>query len=326
MTLWLFIKEQNEDVRDAYWKKTQGRFWGPYKDDVEYQITRFIEAGRAVDALNRSWIYANNLSTDLIQSLLKGVLYASSELNRPLDHLALGRLMEEIHKRDDADQDLLFKFEWNFMPALLHGHDDVCLDRIYSQLSKDPSFFVDLLTFLYKPDDGNDEETNMDEAIRDANASRAFHLFYHWKKIPSVSPDGKIDKDALENWVNEVLRIAAEKKRVAVAQIQLGGLFANYDERNDDACDLFAIMEKIDDEAFFNNYRVGLFNKRGSTVRGPYDGGDIEKGNEYLFEGLYSRYHKHFPRVSNEFKKLAAEYEQIAKQMDDEADLTKLDY
>lgn len=326
MSLWTFIKEQNSDIQDAYWKKTQGRFWGPYTNDVDYQITQLIAVGRAVDALNRSWIYANNLSTDLIQSLLNGVLYASTELNRPLDHLALGRMMEEIHKRDDADQDLLLKFEWNFLPALLHGHDDVCLDRIYSQLSKDPSFFVDLLTFLYKPDDGAEEETDTDEAIRGANARRAFHLFYNWKKIPYVSPDGKIDKDALGSWVSEVLRIAAEKKRIAAAHIQLGSLFANYDERNVCACDLFNIMEQIDDASFFNNYRVGLFNKRGSTVRGPYDGGDIEKGNKYLFEGLYNRYHKQFPKVSKEFKKLAAEYAQMAKQMDDEADLTKLDY
>ena len=326
MSLWMFIKAQNADIQDIYWKKTCGRFVGPYKEDVDYQITKFIEVGRAVEALNRSWIYANNLSSGLIQSLLKGVIETSSELNRPLDHLAIGRMMEEIHKRDDADQDLLLQFEWNFLPALLHGQDDICLDRIYSQLSKVPAFFVDLLTFLYKPDDGIEDEHNTNDVVKRANASRAYHLLYHWKKIPYVSPNGKIDTDALGSWVSEVLRIAVEKKRVVAALIQLGGMFANYDERNDDACDLFFIMEQIDNASLFNNYRVGLFNKRGSTVRGPYDGGGIEKGNESLYNGLYNRYNEQFPKVANEFKKLAEEYKQMAKQMDDEADLKKLDY
>ena len=85
-------------------------------------------------------------------------------------------------------------------------------------------------------------------------------------------------------------------------------------------------MEQIDNASLFNNYRVGLFNKRGSTVRGPYDGGGIEKGNESLYNGLYNRYNEQFPKVANEFKKLAEEYKQMAKQMDDEADLKKLDY
>ena len=326
MSLWLFVKNQNTNIQDAYWKKTQGCFWGPYKDDVDYQITQFIEAGRAVDALNRSWIYANNLSTNLIQSLLNGVLYASTELNHPLDHLALGRMMEEIHKRDDADQDLLLKFEWNFLPALLHGHDDVCLDRIYSQLSKVPSFFVDLLTFLYKPDDGDDEETDTDEAIRGANASRAFHLFYHWDKIPYVSQEGVVDVQGLTDWVKEALIIAKEKKRIIAAYIQLGGLFAHYGEDGEHASDLFSIMETIDSTLFFNNYRVGLFNKRGYTVRAPYEGGEIERGNEFFFKDLHERYHVQYPKVAKVFKDLAVEYAEMAKQMDEEADLTKLDY
>ena len=135
-----------------------------------------------------------------------------------------------------------------------------------------------------------------------------------------------VDIQALTDWVKEALRIAREKNRITAAYIQLGGLFAHYGEGGEHASDLFSVMETIDSTSFFNNYRAGLFNKRGSTVRSPYEGGEIERGNESFFKGLYDRYHVQFPKVSKVFKDLAAEYAGMARQMDEEADLTKLDY
>ena len=325
--LWSFVDSLKGSVQNLYWQKTQGCFFGPYRDDITYQIGKFVDAGRSVDAMNHSWIYAKELSTDVIQQLLKGVLTATKALNSSLDQLALGKYMEELHGRDDVDQDLLLQLEWAFLPSLVHHSEEVCLNLIYSQLSKDPSFFVELLTYLYKPDDETEEEENdTDEKTKQANSSRAFHLFYHWDKIPYVSQEGVVDVQALTDWVKEALRIAGEKNRITAAYIQLGGLFAHYGEGGEHASDLFYVMETIDNTSFFNNYRVGLFNKRGSTVRGPYEGGEIERGNESFFKDLYERYHVQFPKVAKVFKDLAAEYAGMAKQMDEEADLTKLDY
>lgn len=75
-----------------------------------------------------------------------------------------------------------------------------------------------------------------------------------------------------------------------------------------------------------DSYNAGLFNKRGFTSRGPYDGGGIERGNAELFKSLYEKYNKKYQRVSKVFKDLWAQYERMAKEMDDEADITKLDY
>lgn len=325
--LWSFVEGLKGSVQNLYWQKTQGCFFGPYRDDITYQIGKFVDAGRSVDAMNHSWIYAKELPTDVIQQLLKGVLTATKALNSSLDQLALGRYMEELHGRDDVDQDLLLQLEWAFLPALVHHSEEVCLNSIYSQLSKDPSFFVELLTYLYKPDDETVEENDeTDEKTKQANSSRAFHLFYHWDKIPYVSQEGVVDIQALTDWVKEALRIAGEKNRITAAYIQLGGLFAHYGEGGEHASDLFSVMETIDSSSFFNNYRVGLFNKRGSTVRSPYEGGEIERGNESFFKDLYERYHVQFPKVAKVFKDLADEYAGMAKQMDEEADLTKLDY
>ena len=326
--LWLFIDELSENVQNLYWQKTQGYFYGPFRDELTYQIGKFIDAGRAIDAINQSWIHVKNLSTDMIQQLLKASVTETTILNsRPFDHLALESYMEELHRRTDVDQNLLFKLEWTFLPKLVYHSEKVCLNSIFSHLEKDPSFFVELLTYLYKPDNGIEEDDDgTDDLTNQANSSRAFHLFYHWKKIPYVTQEGMVDTLALTNWVNKALCIAKEKKRLTAAYIQLGGLFAHYGEGGVHAPELFSIMESIDDDSFFDNYRVGLFNKRGFTIRGPYDGGDIERRNKSFFENLYTCYHVQFPKVAKVFKVLTIEYADMAKQMDEEADMTKLDY
>jgi len=103
-------------------------------------------------------------------------------------------------------------------------------------------------------------------------------------------------------------------------------MFSYYKEGSESDEKLFAIMENIDNDDFFNNYRVGLYNKRGYTVRGPYDGGEIERGKESFFKNLNMRYKKKFPKVAKVFEKLAKEYSEMSKRMEYEADITKLDY
>lgn len=79
---------------------------------------------------------------------------------------------------------------------------------------------------------------------------------------------------------------------------------------------LFAVIEPIEEKAFYSSYNAGLINKRGFTSRGPYDGGGIERGNAELFKSLYEKYNKKYPRVSKVFKDLWAQYERMAKGLD----------
>lgn len=158
------------------------------------------------------------------------------------------------------------------------------------------------------------------------NAMRAFYLFNQWKTIPGANDGGKLDENVLSTWVSAVLSKAAVCGQYKHACSQLGQLLAHFPEWKDEAEKLFAIAEPIEEKAFYSSYNAGLFNKRGFTSRGPYDGGGIERGNAELFKGLYEKYRKKYPRVSKVFQDLCAQYERMAKQMDEEADITKLDF
>ena len=85
-------------------------------------------------------------------------------------------------------------------------------------------------------------------------------------------------------------------------------------------------MEELNSDKLFQNYNIGLYNKRGFTTRGGYDGGDIERYNADYFEDLKNQCLPLYPHVAKVFEDLANQYKQMAKEMDDQATIAKLDY
>lgn len=326
--LWLFIETLDEDIQKAYWLRVPAVFWGGYKEDATlYKIRKLSKAGRGLDAMNNSWVYAKEMPTGFIQELLKDVLRSDAGLNESLDHHPLSVFIEQLHEREDADKDLLLHLEWMYLPVLRYdrGNKDN-LALLNERLCNNPDFVVELLGYLYKPEEAEGSEEKKPSEVERANALRAFYLFNQWKKIPGVDAKGNLDEKVLSEWMHAVIVKASECGQLKHAYCQLGSLFAHYPEGKDEAEKLFAVMESIEDKAFYTNYNAGLFNKRGFTSRGPYEGGDIERGNVETFKGLYGKYHKRFPRVSKVFKDLSEQYERMAREMDDEAEITKLDY
>lgn len=324
--LWDYIETLDAEIQQMYWERVPAVFWGGYKEETTiYKINKLSSVGRGLDALNDSWIYAKEMPTKVIQELLQSVFKSKVDLNDSIEHHPLSEYLEQLHQRVDADKGLLLQLEWVYLPVLRYDHKKNNLSLLNERMATTPDFVVELLCFLYKPETEETQEKEPSEEDRH-NAMRAFYLFNQWKTIPGACDDGKLDEKILSEWVSAVLSKAAECGQYKHACSQIGTLFAHFPEWGNEAEKLFAIIEPIEENAFYRSYNAGLFNKRGFTSRGPYDGGGIERGNSEMFKGLYEKYHKRYPRVSKVFKDLWAQYEQMAKQMDDEADITKLDY
>ena len=275
--------------------------------------------------MNDSWIYAEEMPTTVIEELLQSVLLSKKELNDSIDHHPLSVYIEQLHKRKDADKDLLLQLEWVYLPVLRYDFNKGSLALLQDRLTTDPDFVVELLCYLYKPETEDAQEAYSAESDRH-NAIRAFYLFNQWSTIPGVRVDGTLDDTVLLEWVKAVINKAAECGQYKHACSQLGQLFAHFPEWEEEADKLFAIVETIEEPTFYNSYNAGLFNKRGFTSRGPYEGGGIERSNAEMFKTLYGKFNKKYPRISKVFKDLWCQYERMAEEMDNEADITKLDY
>ena len=325
--LWEFIETQEDAIQKGYWERMPAIFWGGYKDDATlYMIRKLSGVGRGLDAMNDSWIYAKEMPTVVIEELMQSVLRSNPELNGRIDHHPLNVFIEQLHERKDANQDLLIHLEWMYLPVLRYTQGKQNLTLLNEKLSSDAEFAVQVMSFLYRSDkDSGNKIEEVSETDR-ANATRAFYLFNQWKNVPGVRKDNTIDERILTEWLKPVVEKASEKGILRPAYSLLGKLFAQYPEQADEAEKLFAAIEPIEEKSFFTSYNVGLFNKRGLTSRGPYEGGEIERDNAEHFAMLYEKYKTRYPRVTKVFKDLSEQYARMAKDMDNEADIAKLDY
>ena len=332
LSLWEFIDTLPTGIQTAYWKRINVPFIGPDAQRALYAVERLCSVGRAITAMNGSWHYANIIPTNILQDVLFKALSSPIELNGTIDYLAAESYLEELHKRGDREDRKVEALEWYYLPLMRHHAKKANVELVVKRLNQDAAFFVELLTYLFVPDDGESEtvsDNNKDEeAIRKANAERAYELFDQWKDIPGVDFEGKVDVEYLSSWLEKALAEAKKQKREKSAYIQLGKLFAQFPEQSPHwpPLELFSVLETIDSEIFFRNYEYSMFNKRGFTSRGPYEGGDIERNNSAYFKSLYAKCAVTCPKIAKVFGKLSKQYGDMAKEMDDQATIAKLDY
>lgn len=331
--LFAFVETTTESVQKEYWTKYSYGSFGHYDENSSYVLNKMVSVGRSLDALTGSWHMVKDMPTELLQDLLMGSIQCSMDINGPIDVLAFESYLEELHQRDDADKDKLIALEWFFVPLLRHSSSKDIVRLLFEKLQKEPEFFVELLTYLFRPENEKEDEPDGKEdskQVDENNAIRAFYLFREWRLIPGMDINGVIDSNELRNWIDIALRLAKDVDREKFVYVELGEVFAKYPESKDHPNwppkELFAIMEELNSEVLFRNYSTGMFNKRGFTTRGGYDGGDIERDNAAYFEDLKSQCLPLYPHVAKVFSSLADQYQQMAKEMDDQATIAKLDY
>lgn len=328
-----YIETLPGKIQTRYWTSYRGGTYGLYGENTLFVLNKLRSVGRSLDAMNGSWHYCKELPTSMLQDLLLECLSCSLDVNEKIDMLAVKSYMEELHKRSDADKEILFKLEWLFVPIMRHHFSKSDISLIYEKMTEKPQLFVELLTYLYRPEHETEAvinyvETEEDVTIKENNALRALYLLRNWNTIPGVDKDGNIDLGYLKKWTAKAVELAKEKDREKIAYHQIGELFAKYPEGvgNWPPMELFGLMEELNSEELFHNYNIGLFNKRGFTSRGGYDGGDIERNNAEYFDDLRKKCQLLYPRVAKVFSDLSEQYLGMAKEMDNQATIAKLDY
>ena len=85
------------------------------------------------------------------------------------------------------------------------------------------------------------------------------------------------------------------------------------------------MIEDINTEELKKGYSNGMFNKRGVTIRGAFDGGGIERDRAEYFGELASSLMCDYPNVAGIFQLLQDDYGRLANRYDEEAYRGKLD-
>lgn len=337
--LWDFIDQTNEEIIKQYWKEVDTFYFYLCLDDRIYGINQLMNYQRFSSAFNQATSEADKLETELLVKVLTDFIQNPPEKEVSFDSYEIQYIFDELRSREITDQDTMIKLEWLYLPVLGRGFDAGNTPILHKEMAENPDFFMQVVSQVYNPETVVKEVTETSEEATQQKAQvaqYAYQLLNTWKIVPGTDCDGNIDEQKLKNWVATVIENAKSEDRLIAVESQLGSILAQIPETNtkmdpdkelnwppDVVCQL---IESMDSEYLYSNFRSGIYNKRSFSSRGAFDDGQREWHISKYFKTLSNLKAANFPRIAAIFQDLSKDYEQEAKKEDERATRDRLDY
>lgn len=315
-------------VEDLYWKRAATLWMEGTTDDIVFMANKLIEVGRARPALH---FVGHHLSKGLPSELLVRVL--NEAVQQPWDKtqddhneptMFQHYVAEILQRLDDAgiSDDELLRLEWTYLPLLEYSQRPAKV--LIKALAERPSFFIEVLSALYRPT----EESGVVEAPPDdperahAVASQAFSLLRLWDQVPGSMPDGHIDGARLEAWIREARILAAKVGRADIADQKIGEALSASPVDADGIWPAVPVREAIEitrSKDLESGFAIGLYNRRGMTSRSLGEGGEQERALVSRYRAYSKATALEWPRTSAVLDRIARSYEEDARRHDEDA-------
>lgn len=329
--LWDFVSTLDKEIQNEYWQNMYPIFYNIPVEEKIIGVQMLIEYKRFFSAIDISSHFAETLPTEILAELLKKSATEEASEQVRFKGYEIERIFETLDKRSDLDHATLINLEWLYIPLLDSYGTRRNLKVLQDELSKNPNFFVDMLKWLYIPKDKTkmeEERKGISDEVIQNRAKQVYHLLHSWKRIPGMQSDNSIDETELSKWVSETRKLAEAEERLDVADMHIGQVLAQYPENIPEWPQeiIFKLIEEINSDSLKRNYSSAMFNKRGSSTRGPFDGGNIERDKAAYFGKLANDFKNKYPNVAEIFKHLEQGYLADAKRMDESAERDRLEY
>lgn len=329
--LWEFINNTNDDIEAEYWLKFYPRFYSLPIDKKIFGINKLFSAQRYLSALDTSSHFVKELPTELLISILLKVATESSNEKYRLQGYEIEWFFNELDNREDLDKNIMPQLEWFYLPILSGygiGRNPKYLEE---ELSKSPTFFVDVLTWIYKPqNDSEDDITkeNITDEVRLNRAELSYKLLQTWKKIPGTDAQGNILYDELKNWISTSQEIAENKHRLNVADLHIGKLLAGTPQNLNDWLQdpICQIIDEFNSEYINDGFCSAIYNNRGVVTKSHGEGGEQERQLAEIFLNKGKEIAIKYPITSSLLINISKGYQNDAKREDDRSELEDLEY
>ncbi|MXZ09827.1 MAG: hypothetical protein F4Y79_10310 [Gemmatimonadetes bacterium] len=293
------LGKQNEKL---YWQETRVGF----DQNPTIAVQKFLEYGRAtaaVECISRTARYDDeqfdvSLATDALLAVLES--FSSSD---QLDRYGTVELIKRLQKSPDADQDALFKIEWNFLPWLdqFSSGSPITLEK---QLASNPVFFADLVKLIFRSKNDKEKVIEPDEQ-KQSLGRNAYTLLTEWRGCPGTLPDGTLDVDAFNDWINEARRITEETGHEEVAQLQMGHILTHAPADPDGLWiheAVASVLNGRDTEEMRSGFTTELFNQRGTySYTAGREERELAQLNHDKAKALRSKGYSRFADAMREF-------------------------
>jgi hypothetical protein len=330
--LWDFVKQAGENIELNYWLAVDPHFYHIAVEEKIVGIKKLLLYKRYFIAVNLASMITEDLPTHVLAEILQLAATEKSSKDEYLREYDVTSIFKNLETREDMNHEELAKLEWLYLSILSSYGSAYKPKQLHQELAKSPDFFMQILKWAYHPKDEKRREAEKKEIDPEEHqkfARQAYHLLTDFKTIPGIQEDGSIDGDYLNEWVDRIRELAKEADRAEMADSVIGKLLAYYTEANQDywpADEISSIIERINTKSIKSSFSMTVTNKRGSTARSPFEGGNIERANAAHFQMLAEVHRYKHVNLSDIFAKIAAGYLVDAKYEDEQAERDKLEY
>jgi hypothetical protein len=318
---WGKLADLGSDVERFYWREFVPLGRGQDFPYVNEAAQALLKHGRVVTALEMLSLYAGQdvgvLDTGLIIEGLTRLLELSPEHEEPqrLSDFELRQLLDQIRSAD-VDEDRVGSLEWQLLPALGHNATSPILER---RLSRDPEFFVEILSLCFRPRHAEAESDTPEHIARNA-----YRLLADWKVVPgSASRMADVDEALLAEWLRRAQQLLADADRLEIGEIYIGHVFAHARSDKDGTWPTLPVrnaIERLASTGVEDGFMTETYNKRGVVSRGLLDGGERERQLAQQYRDDATRVADRWPRTAATLSSLADGYEAEARRHDEESE------
>ena len=326
-TTWEKISAVGSELEQVYWSRLN-ILNVQSSDDPAYVCEKLLAAGRGRAAL--SWIGEHEdmaVDIDTVLAVLRHKSTTSPDGPGPNDTAMLSYNAARVFKRLDGvpsvSMETIVHLEWVYFEVLERSERPA--QNLHAALASDPAFFMTLMKAMFLPSDGGEDLLD-DLSVEESRTvgSHAFHVLHDWRRVPGSDPDGRIDLEKLKAWVSEVRRLAAEARRVDIVDEKIGEILSAAVRTEGEVWPpepVREIIETLRNRHIETGFEIGLYNRRGVTVRAPTDGGEQERDLAADYRRDAKEIAIAWPRTSRVLQRIADSYGQDARRKDASADI-----
>ena len=320
---WRWLDQFSEHTQSKYWQEVVPQ-WGRHSEAERAEIIdHLLEAERPRAAFRAVRLDWKQVDTSRLKRLLLAVATVNAEpadWYRP-DAYYISKALASLDGRSGVSQEEMAQLEFMYISALdrsKHG-----IPNLELQIAKSPILFVQALAFIFERNDDRRDPPEWrieDPERRSSLGSIAYRLFERIARIPGTGQDGKINTEALQDWMNEVRRLCAEYGRLEVGELRIGQLLSKAPAEDDGSWPCLPVceaMESIASQKIANGFHVGVLNSRGVHSRGTEEGGLQERELAEKYRGWARLRAFDYPYVSTVLEGIATDYDRQAGWEDD---------
>ncbi|NTW13526.1 MAG: hypothetical protein HGA31_00655 [Candidatus Moranbacteria bacterium] len=329
---WSAVAARGKEEEVAYWKQASGYSRADKNTDVPIAVEKLLDAKRPFAALHVAGSPDVDVPNRLLQRLLQEILNAQDKktLGDVMDEFHLGHVFRQLYEKNELSIDEMAKLEWPFAALFdeLKRYTAAPM-ALHRALQTDPTFFAQLISFIYKRDDRaeNPSEEGVDEEIRERRWRVTSEVLDSWYLLPGLKDDGGVDEKALMDWITAARKRCEETKHVIGCDLQIGFILAHAPADPDGTwphTTVRNVIEQLNNQTIDDHIQNEIYNSRGVTSRGLNDGGKQERVLVEKYKKLSDAVKVRWPRTAALLRSIAESYEHEAKGHDVESDLYDL--